>query len=63
VSSGLLRHAEVLRLVHQRHAVDAPEQPHQLAGPVTDELRAARASSVNAIGNIDILLQLVDAIS
>jgi hypothetical protein len=29
---------------------------------VTDELRAARASLVNAISNIDILLDLVDAI-
>jgi hypothetical protein len=63
LGSGLLRRAEFLGLVHQLHAVDAPKQPHQLAGPVTDELRAARASSVNAISNIDILLNLVDAIS
>jgi hypothetical protein len=35
----------------------------RLAGPVTDELRAARESLVNAIGNIDILLKLLDVVS
>src|SRR5919204_518218 len=40
-----------------------PADVDRLAGPVTDELRAARESLVNAIGNIDILLSLVDIIS
>jgi predicted metalloprotease len=33
----------------------------RLAGPVTDELRAARESLANAIGNVDILLNLLEA--
>jgi len=40
-----------------------PADVDRLAGPVTDELRATRQSLVNAIGNIDILLNLLDAIS
>jgi Family of unknown function (DUF6245) len=40
-----------------------PADVNRLAGPVTDELRAARESLVNAIGNIDILLNLLDAMS
>jgi hypothetical protein len=40
-----------------------PADVDRLAGPVTDELRAARESLVNAIGNIDILLNLLDAIA
>jgi hypothetical protein len=40
-----------------------PTDVDRLAGPVTDELRAARESLVNAIGTIDILLNLLDAIS
>jgi Family of unknown function (DUF6245) len=40
-----------------------PADVDRLAGPVTDELRAARESLVNAIGNIDILLNLLDGIA
>jgi hypothetical protein len=40
-----------------------PADVDRLAGPVTDALRAARESLVNAIGNIDILLNLLDAIA
>jgi hypothetical protein len=40
-----------------------PADVDRLAGPVTDELRAARESLVNAIGNVDILLNLLDAIA
>lgn len=40
-----------------------PADVDRLAGPVTDELRAARESLVNAIGNIDILLKLLDVIA
>ncbi len=35
----------------------------RLAGPVTDELRAAREALSNAIGNVDVLLDLLGAIS
>jgi hypothetical protein len=38
-----------------------PNDVDRLAGPVTDELRAARQALVNAIGNVDILLNLLDA--
>jgi len=34
----------------------------RLAGPVTDELRAAREALSNAIGNVDLLLDLLDVI-
>lgn len=40
-----------------------PADVDRLAGPVTDELRAARESLVTAIGNVDILLNLLDTIS
>ena len=40
-----------------------PADVDRLTEPVTDELRAARESLVNAIGNIDILLNLLDAIA
>jgi hypothetical protein len=40
-----------------------PADVDRLAGPVTDRLRAARESLVDAIGNIDILLNLLDGIS
>jgi len=40
-----------------------PADVDHLTGPVTDELRAARQSLVNAIGNVDILLNLLDATS
>lgn len=35
----------------------------RLAGPVTNELRAAREALANAIGNVDILLELLGAIT
>ncbi len=41
----------------------APDDADRLAGPVTDEPRAARDALSNAIGNVDILLDLLDAIS
>jgi hypothetical protein len=40
-----------------------PADVERLAGPVTDELRAARESLVTAIGNLDILLNLLDVIA
>src|SRR5919199_6040488 len=40
-----------------------PDHADRLAGPVTGELRAARQSLVDAIGNVNILLNLLDAIS
>ena len=40
-----------------------PDDVERLAGPVTDELRAARESLANAIGNVDILLKLLDTIA
>jgi hypothetical protein len=40
-----------------------PSDVDRLAGPVTDELRAARAALVTAISNVDILLDLLGAVS
>jgi hypothetical protein len=40
-----------------------PADVDRLAGPVTDELRVARQALVNAIGNVDILLNVLDAVS
>jgi hypothetical protein len=40
-----------------------PDDVERLARAVTDELRAARESLVNAIGNVDILLTLIDALA
>ncbi len=40
-----------------------PDDVDRLAGPVMDELRAARASLSTAISNVDILLHLLDVIS
>lgn len=40
-----------------------PADVERLAGPATDELRAARQALVNAIGNVDTLLNLLDVIS
>jgi len=39
-----------------------PDDADRLAGPVTDELRAAREALSNAIGNVDILLELLDVV-
>ena len=39
-----------------------PDDVDRLAGPVTAELRAARESLANAIGNVDILLNLLDVV-
>lgn len=39
-----------------------PDDIERLAGPVTGQLRAARESLANAIGNIDILLKLLDVV-
>jgi hypothetical protein len=36
-----------------------PHDVDRLAGPVTDQLRAARESLANAISNVDILLNVV----
>lgn len=40
-----------------------PADVDRLTGPVTDELHAARESLVNAISNLDILLNLLAAIA
>jgi len=39
-----------------------PDDADRLAGPVTDELRAAREALSTAIGNVDILLELLDVV-
>jgi hypothetical protein len=39
-----------------------PDDVDRLSGPVTAELRAARASLSNAISNVDILLKLLDVV-
>ena len=40
-----------------------PADVDRLADPLTDELRAARQALANAISNVDILLDLLDAVS
>ncbi len=40
-----------------------PDDADRLAGPVTDELRAAREALANALSNVDILLDLLSVVS
>jgi len=40
-----------------------PDDADLQAGPVTDELRAAREALANAISNVDILLDLLSVVS